>query len=154
MPTRSHTPLSRYYADCTQPLDLERFEDAHRIMEAALDGDRAVLIDLPAQSQRLLPRWIEDNDVLALCDEMQIPVVYWYLVDDPVDSVQLIGQSWMSTAKGCAVWLSRIWAADRISVPSRRCPHCGPRWSYLHCRPRPCAARPAGTRFLGGRQRG
>ncbi|MDY6955315.1 MAG: mobilization protein MobD [Pseudomonadota bacterium] len=89
---RSHTTLSRYYADFTQPVDLERFEDADRIMEAALDGERAVLIDLPAQSQRLLQRWIEDNDVLSLCDEMQIPVVYWYLVDDSVDSVQLIEQ--------------------------------------------------------------
>ncbi len=89
---RSHGTLSRYYGEFTQPLDLTRFEDADRIMEAALDSDRAVLIDLPAQSQRFLQHWIEDNDVLALCDEMQIPVVYWYLVDDGVDSAQLLEQ--------------------------------------------------------------
>ncbi|MDY6812911.1 MAG: division plane positioning ATPase MipZ [Pseudomonadota bacterium] len=89
---RSHATLSRYYAEFTQPLDLERFEEADRIMETALEADCAVLIDLPAQSQRFLQRWIEDNDVLGLCEQMQIPVVYWYVVDDGVDSTDLLDQ--------------------------------------------------------------
>ncbi|GGO81573.1 hypothetical protein GCM10011348_20870 [Marinobacterium nitratireducens] len=87
---QSHTTLTRYYQDFTRPINLDSFESTDAIMELALEGDQQVLVDLPAQSERFLDRWIDENDVLGLCDEMQVAVVYWYVVDDGRDSAQLL----------------------------------------------------------------
>jgi len=87
---QSHPTLTRYYQDFTQPLNLDVFESTDEIMELALAGERNVLIDLPAQSQRFLDHWIEENGVLDMCEEMGITLVYWYVVDDGQDSVQLL----------------------------------------------------------------
>jgi len=87
---RSHATLTRSYEAFTRAIDLDRFESTDTIMETALENDANVLVDLPAQSERFLDRWLEENDVLGMCDEMQIRVVYWYLVDDGKDSAQLL----------------------------------------------------------------
>jgi len=87
---RSHATLTRSYEEFTQSVDLDRFESTDRIMELALENDVNILVDLPAQSERFLDRWLEENDVLGMCDEMQIKVVYWYLVDDGKDSAELL----------------------------------------------------------------
>ncbi len=87
---QSHATLTRYYQDYTQAVELDHFESIDNIMELALQADRQVLIDLPAQSQRFLDRWIDENGVLDMCIEMKIPLVYWYLVDDGRDSVKLV----------------------------------------------------------------
>ncbi len=89
---QSHATLSRFYQQFTRPINLDLFESTDQIMELALEQDHHVLIDLPAQSERFLDRWIEDNGVLELCAEMQIPLVYWYIVDDGQDSAQLLQQ--------------------------------------------------------------
>ncbi len=87
---QSHPTLTRYYQDFTRPLNLDFFEQTDAIMELALEENRHILVDLPAQSQRFLDRWIEENGVLELCVEMQIPLLYWYAVDGGRDSVQLL----------------------------------------------------------------
>lgn len=87
---RSHPTLSRYYSESTQPLDLDAYESIDRIMDLATEKDCDILVDLPAQSQRFLDRWIEDNGVLELCNELSIPVFFWHLVDDGKDSVSLL----------------------------------------------------------------
>lgn len=87
---QSHATLTRFYADFTRPLNLDVFESTDSIMELALEQDQQVIIDLPAQSERFLDRWIEENGVLEMCAEMNIPVVYWYVVDDGIDSANLI----------------------------------------------------------------
>ncbi len=87
---QSHATLTRYYQDYTRAIELDHFESIDQIMELALETDRHLLIDLPAQSQRFLDRWIDDNGVLEMCSEMNIPLVYWYLVDDGRDSVGLL----------------------------------------------------------------
>lgn len=87
---QSHASLTRYYPQFSRPLKVDRFESSDQIIELALEEDRQVLVDLPAQSQRFLDLWVEDNDVLTLCEEMQLPVVFWYVVDDGRDSVQLL----------------------------------------------------------------
>lgn len=88
---RSHASLTRYYQEYTKPVNLDYFESTDRIMETALESDSHVLVDLPAQSERFLDRWLEENDVLGMCAEMQVMVIYWYLVDDGRDSAQLLG---------------------------------------------------------------
>jgi hypothetical protein len=81
--------LTRYYADFTRGLNLDHFESIDQVMEAAIENDVDVLVDLPAQSQRFLDRWMEDNAVLELTKEEGIPVFFWYVVDDGRDSVGL-----------------------------------------------------------------
>ncbi len=89
---RSHASLTRYYKEFTDAIDLDFFESTDKIMELALEKETNVLVDLPAQSERFLDRWIEENDVLGMCEEMGINVIYWYLVDGGRDSVQLLGK--------------------------------------------------------------
>jgi hypothetical protein len=86
---QSHPTLTRYYEDFTQAVNLDYFESIDQIAEQAFETENAVLVDLPAQSQRFLDRWIEDNDVLALCSEAGMPLVYWYIADDGKDSAKL-----------------------------------------------------------------
>jgi hypothetical protein len=86
---QSHPTLTRYYADYTRPLNLDHFESIDQVMDAAIENGIDVLVDLPAQSQRFLDRWIDDNAVLEMTDEAGIPVFFWYVVDDGRDSVGL-----------------------------------------------------------------
>ena len=87
---QSHATLSRYYEDFTEPMNLDSFESTDAIMEKAAERDAQVIIDLPAQSQRFLDRWMAESGVLELCEEMGMPLVYWYTVDDGPDSMQLL----------------------------------------------------------------
>lgn len=87
---QSHATLSRFYPEFTRPVNLDVFESTDEIMELALEDDQQVIIDLPAQSERFLERWIDENGVLEMCEDMDISIVYWYVVDDGVDSASLI----------------------------------------------------------------
>lgn len=87
---QSHATLSRYYADFTRPINLDVFESTDTIMDLATSEDRHVVIDLPAQSQRFLDRWIDESGVLEMCDEIGMSLMYWYTVDDGSDSAQLL----------------------------------------------------------------
>jgi len=84
---QSHGALVRSYGDYAQAVDLERLESADQILDRALGADRRVLVDLPAQSHRLLRRWIDATDVLALAREMEVRVVLWHVTDGGFDSV-------------------------------------------------------------------
>jgi hypothetical protein len=110
----SHATLTRYYQEFTQAIDLDRFESTDLIMEQALESDRHVLVDLPAQSERFLDRWIEENDVLGLCGEMGVDLVYWYLVDDGGDSAALLNRfaNKYGSLLNCAVIKNRGCGSD------------------------------------------
>lgn len=87
---QSHATLSRFYEQFTRPINLDYFESTDEIMETAVESDHHVVVDLPAQSERFLDRWIEENGVLEMCEELGLPFVYWYIVDDGVDSAKLL----------------------------------------------------------------
>ncbi len=89
---QSHATLSRFYGEFTQPVQLDEFESSDAIIEAAVEEDINLLLDLPAQSERFLDRWFEESGVLELCQEMEIPLVYWYMIDDGTDSAGLLKQ--------------------------------------------------------------
>ena len=89
---QSHPTLTRYYGEFTKPINLDKFESIDQIVEEAIETNNSVLVDLPAQSQRFLDHWIDDNDVLEMCEEAEIPLVYWYVADDGRDSVQLLNK--------------------------------------------------------------
>ena len=87
---RSHGALLRFYGDFSRPLVLEDFDSADQLMEAALESERDILVDLAAQTSQPLHRWIEQNDLLALAQEVQIPVVFWHVLDDGADAIALL----------------------------------------------------------------
>ncbi len=87
---RSHGALLRFYADFSRPMILDDFESADQLMEAALETDRDILVDLAAQTSLPLHRWIEQNDLLTLADEEQIQVVFWHVLDDGADAIALL----------------------------------------------------------------
>ena len=83
----SHGALLRHYAEFTKPVDLYKFESADEILGLAIEADRRVLIDLPAQSDRLLSAWITEAGVLALAREAGVKVVFWHVMDDGKDAL-------------------------------------------------------------------
>jgi hypothetical protein len=83
----SHGALLRYYSDYAQAVDLEVFESADQIMDRALGAERRVLVDLPAQSSRLLQRWFSSGAVLDFAREMGVKLYFWHVSDGGFDSI-------------------------------------------------------------------
>ncbi|MCB9653489.1 MAG: mobilization protein [Deltaproteobacteria bacterium] len=88
---RSHPALLNSYADFSRPLDLESYESCDAIIAEANDGSN-IVVDLPAQSERLLRRWFDDSDVAEAAGELGINIVRWHLIDDGVDALRLLEQ--------------------------------------------------------------
>jgi hypothetical protein len=86
----SHATLARCYGEFTQAIDLERLESADGILDRALGADRRVVVDLPAQSLRLLDRWLESGQVISLARELQVPFTFWHVTDGGHDSVKAL----------------------------------------------------------------
>jgi len=87
---RSHGALLRFYGDFSRPITLDDFESADQLMEAALEADYDILVDLAAQTSLPLHRWIDQNDLLALAEQEQVPVVFWHVMDDGADGIALL----------------------------------------------------------------
>ena len=79
---RSHGALLRHYAGFAQPLEISRMEDLDALLEAATANDQQVLVDLAAQSEQDLHRWLEAGGVLELARELGVGVVFWHVMDD------------------------------------------------------------------------
>jgi hypothetical protein len=87
---RSHGALLRFYADYASPALVDRYEALDRIVESALEQPgRRVLVDLAAQTDAPLARWIEDSGVLELQDQ-GFELTYWHVMDAGRDSVDLL----------------------------------------------------------------
>ena len=86
----SHGALLRYYRDYARPVDLTSVESADQIMELATETERRVLVDLPAQSERMLSKWIVEGGILDLAKETGVSVVFWHVMDDGKDSVGVL----------------------------------------------------------------
>jgi len=88
---RSHGALLRFYAGFASPVVVDRTESLDRIAEAAAEGpDRRVLVDLAAQTQESLVRWMDESAFLDLAAELGIEVRYWHVMDSGRDSVDLL----------------------------------------------------------------
>ena len=89
---QSHGALLRFYGDFTAPVVIDRYESLDYIVEAAVaETDKRILVDLAAQTQPFLLRWMEDSDVLELSAELGIELTYWHVMDAGQDSVDLLG---------------------------------------------------------------
>jgi hypothetical protein len=88
---RSHGALMRFYAGYASPVLVDRFESLDAIMEAAAEQpERRILVDLAAQTNDPLLKWIDDSGVLNLADEMGVGITYWHVMDSGKDSVDLL----------------------------------------------------------------
>jgi hypothetical protein len=83
----SHGALLRYYRDYARAIDLTDVASTDQIMELATDTERRVVVDLPAQSERMLSKWIAEGGILDLAKETEVTVVFWHVMDDGKDSV-------------------------------------------------------------------
>jgi hypothetical protein len=95
---RSHGALLRYYADYAAPMPLDAHDSLDRLIEAAAaDPARRVLVDLAAQTQAGLTRWLEEAGVAEVAAEIGLALHYWHVMDAGRDSVDLLGK-WLDSA--------------------------------------------------------
>lgn len=87
---RSHGAMLRFYADYAEALLLDDFSSADRLMEAAVETEQEILVDLAAQTSLPLFRWIDENDLLGLAAEEGVQVVLWHVIDDGADAIGLL----------------------------------------------------------------
>ena len=89
---RSHGALLRFYHEFSSPIDIDQYESVDEIVNNALTTNQLVLVDLGAQSNNALQKWIADNGLIELCQEINVPLVFWHVMDDGKDSVDLLEQ--------------------------------------------------------------
>jgi len=88
----SHGALLRFYADYARPVDLTDPESADQILTLATEQDRRVVVDLPAQSARLLGAWLDEGGILDLAAESGVKIVFWHVIDDGKDALVTLGR--------------------------------------------------------------
>lgn len=90
---RSHAALLRFYAGYASPLAVDRYESLDGVVEAALaEPERRILVDLAAQTQEPLARWMDESGLLELAGETGLSLRYWHVMDAGKDSVDLLAR--------------------------------------------------------------
>jgi hypothetical protein len=90
---RSHGALLRYYADFAAPMPLDAHDSLDPVIEAAAEQpQRRVLVDLAAQTQGALTRWLADAGVAEVAAELGVGLNYWHVMDAGRDSVDLLAR--------------------------------------------------------------
>jgi hypothetical protein len=88
---RSHGALMRFYAGFASPVLVDRYETLDAIVEAAMENpERRILVDLAAQTQDPLTRWMDESQLLSLAPELGLHIRYWHVMDNGRDSVDLL----------------------------------------------------------------
>jgi hypothetical protein len=88
---RSHGALMRFYAGFASPVLVDRYETLDAIVEAAMEHrERRILVDLAAQTQEPLTRWMDESQLLSLAPELGLDIRYWHVMDNGRDSVDLL----------------------------------------------------------------
>ena len=88
---RSHGALLRFYADYASPVVVDRYESLDLIVESAIaNPDKRILVDLAAQTQVPLVRWMDESGVLEMAGEGGFSLTYWHVMDSGKDSIDLL----------------------------------------------------------------
>jgi hypothetical protein len=88
---RSHGSLLRFYAEYSSPVLVDTYEGLDRIVESAIENPgRRILVDLAAQTQEPLVKWMDESGVLDMADLSGIGMKYWHVMDAGRDSVDLL----------------------------------------------------------------
>lgn len=96
---RSHGALLRFYGSYSSPVAIDDYQSLDRIVELAASDPRTVLVDLTAQAQQPLSHWMADSRLLELAPELNITLVYWNVMDNGFDSVELL-RTWLDELGG------------------------------------------------------
>lgn len=88
---RSHGALMRFYGGYASPVLIDRYESLDAIVEAATENpERRILVDLAAQTQEPLTRWMDESQLLEVAPELGLHIRYWHVMDAGHDSVELL----------------------------------------------------------------
>ena len=88
---RSHGALMRFYAGYASPVVVDSYESLDAIVEAAAaDPERCIVVDLAAQTQDALTKWMDESGLLELSSELGVTISYWHVMDSGRDSVDLL----------------------------------------------------------------
>jgi hypothetical protein len=88
---RSHGALLRFYSGYASPVVMDRYESLDAIVESASEQpERRVLVDLAAQTQEPLTRWMDESQLLEVAPELALQIRYWHVMDSGKDSVDLL----------------------------------------------------------------
>jgi hypothetical protein len=88
---RSHGALLRFYSGYASPVVMDRYESLDSIVESASEQpERRVLVDLAAQTQDPLTRWMDESQLLEVAPELGLQIRYWHVMDSGKDSVDLL----------------------------------------------------------------
>lgn len=111
---RSHGALLRYYADYAQPLPLDAHDSLDPIIEAAVaEHGRRVLVDLAAQTQGLLLRWMGEAGVPGLAQELGLKLTYWHVMDAGRDSTDLLAK-WLEGSEQAGGGLPLVMVLNEV----------------------------------------
>ena len=87
----SHGALMRFYAGYASPVVVDSYESLDAIVEAAVaEPSRNILVDLAAQTQDALTKWMDESGLIELSSEMGLGLTYWHVMDSGRDSVDLL----------------------------------------------------------------
>ncbi|MFL6600240.1 MAG: mobilization protein [Steroidobacteraceae bacterium] len=88
---RSHGALLRFYAGYASPVVIDSYESLDAIVEAAAEQpERRVLVDLAAQTQEPLTKWMEESQLLEVAPDIGLQIRYWHVMDSGKDCVDLL----------------------------------------------------------------
>jgi hypothetical protein len=88
---RSHGALLRFYSGYASPVVIDSYESLDAIVEAAAENpERRILVDLAAQTQQPLTRWMDESQLLEVAGELGLNIRYWHVMDNGRDSVDLL----------------------------------------------------------------
>ena len=88
---RSHGALMRFYAGFASPVLIDSYESLDAIVEAASENPlRRIIVDLAAQTQEPLTRWMDESQLLEVAPELGLNIRYWHVMDSGRDSVDLL----------------------------------------------------------------
>jgi hypothetical protein len=88
---RSHGALLRFYSGYASAVVMDRYESLDAIVESATEQpERRVLVDLAAQTQDPLTKWMDESQLLEVAPELGLQIRYWHVMDSGKDSVDLL----------------------------------------------------------------
>jgi hypothetical protein len=88
---RSHGALLRFYSGYASAVVIDRYESLDAIIEAAAEQpERRVLVDLAAQTQEPLTKWMDESQLLEVAPEIGLQIRYWHVMDSGKDCVDLL----------------------------------------------------------------
>ena len=109
----SHGALLRFYEVFRLPVDVGDFAQLVRLVDALECRHGEVVVDLAAQTEAPLARWIDAGEVFSLIAELGHVAISWYVIDDGKDSTRLLERHLESLDPHCRLVCVRNFGRGR-----------------------------------------